>query len=73
MAGKTLTAAAAAAGMSARTARRWQAGTLPSAAKAPRQWRTREDPIAGVWASEVVPQLAADTAGRLQVLTHGMI
>ena len=69
MAGKTLTAAAAAAGMSERTARRWQEGALPSAAKAPRSWRTREDPFADVWASEVVPQLAADTAGRLQVLT----
>ena len=53
MAGKTLAAAAAAAGMSARTARRWQEGTLPSAAQAPRPWRTREDPFAGVWESEV--------------------
>ena len=46
MAGKTLAAAAAAAGMSERTARRWQEGTLPSAAKAVRPWRTREDPFA---------------------------
>ena len=69
MAGKTLTAAAAAAGMSERPARRWQEGALPSAAKAPRSWRTREDPFADVWASEVVPQLAADTDGRLRVLT----
>ena len=36
---------------------------------APRWWRTREDPFADVWQSEVVPQLVADTAGRLQVLT----
>ncbi len=35
----------------------------------PRPWRTREDPFAGVWKSEIVPQLAADTDGRLQVLT----
>ena len=69
MSGKTLAAAAAAAGMSERTARRWQHGALPSTAKAPRTWRTREDPFADVWASEVVPQLVADTAGRLQVLT----
>ena len=69
MAGKTLAAAAAAAGMSERTARRWQEGTLPSAAQAVRPWRTREDPFADVWESEVVPQLAADTDGRLQVLT----
>ena len=69
MAGKTLTAAAAAAGMSERTARTWQSGTLPSTAKAPRTWRTREDPFAAVWQSEVVPQLVADPDGRLQVLT----
>ena len=34
-----------------------------------RTWRTREDPFADVWQSEVVPQLVADTDGRLQVLT----
>ena len=69
MSGKTLAAAAAAAGMSERTARQWQSGPLPSTAKAPRPWRTREDPFAEVWESEVVPQLVADTDGRLQVLT----
>ena len=69
MTGKTLAASAAAAGVSERTARRWQSGALPSTAKAPRTWRTREDPVAGVWESEVVPQLVADTEGRLQVLT----
>ncbi len=69
MAGKTLAAAAAAAGMSERAARKWQSGALPSAAKAPRTWRTREDPFADVWQSEVVPHLVADTDGRLQVLT----
>ena len=68
MSGKTLAAAAVAAGMSERTARHWQSGALPSTAKAPRTWRTREDPFAGVWESEVVPQLVADTEGRLQVL-----
>ena len=69
MSGKTLAAAAAAAGMSERTARTWQRGALPSTAKAPRTWRTREDPFADVWQSEVVLQLVADTDGRLQVLT----
>ena len=69
MSGKTLAAAAAAAGMSERTARRWQSGALPSTAKALRTWRTREDPFANVWQSEVVPQLVADTEGRLQALT----
>ena len=66
MEGKTVAAAAAAAGMGERTAHRWQRGALPSAAKAPRTWRTRED---DVWLSEVVPRLVADAAGRLQALT----
>ena len=69
MEGKTVAAAAAAAGMGERTAHRWQRGALPSAAKAPRTWRTREDPFADVWLSEVVPRLVADAAGRLQALT----
>ena len=69
MEGKTVSAAAAAAGMGERTAHRWQRGALPSAAKAPRTWRTREDPFAAVWLSEVVPRLVADAAGRLQALT----
>lgn len=69
MAGKTLAAAPAAAGMSERAARKWQSGALPSTVKPPRTWRTREDSFADVWQSEVVPQLVADTDGRLQVLT----
>ena len=67
MSGKTL--AAAAAGMSERTAGCWQHGGLPSTAKAPRSWGTREDAFAAVWQAEVVPQLVADTDGRPQVLT----
>ena len=55
--------------VSERTARRWQSGALPSTAKAPRTWRTREDPFGDVWETEVVPQLVADTEGRLQALT----
>jgi hypothetical protein len=69
MDGKTVAAAAAAAGMCERTARRWQDGPLPSATKTPRSWRTREDPFADVWATEVVPRLGADEEGRLQALT----
>ncbi|MCA1649549.1 MAG: IS21 family transposase [Acidobacteria bacterium] len=69
MDGNTLGAAAAAAGMSERTARRWQEGPVPSATKTARTWRTREDPFEGVWATEVVPRLATDTARRLQALT----
>ena len=63
MSGKTLAAAAAAAGMSERTARRWQSGALPSTVKAPRRWRTREDPFADVWQSEVVPQAGGRYGG----------
>jgi transposase len=69
MEGKTLEAAAAAAGMSERTARRWQEGPLPSGIKPPRTWRTRPDPFAEIWASEIVPRLAADADRRLQALT----
>lgn len=69
MDGKTLEAAAAAAGMCERTARRWQDGALPSATKTPRTWRTRPDPFGDIWASEVVPRLAADADRRLQSLT----
>ena len=69
MEGKALAAAAAAARMSERTARTWQTGALPSTTRAPRTWRTRPDPFADVWATEVVPWLEADREGRLQALT----
>jgi hypothetical protein len=67
--GKTLVSAAAAAGMSERSARTWKRGALPSAAKEPRAWRTRPDPFADVWESEVVPLLVADTGGVLEATT----
>ena len=66
MEGKTQEGAAASAGMSVRTARRWRAGGLPSQRAAPRSWRTRHDPFAGLWAAEVVPLLEADTEGVLE-------
>ena len=68
MDGKTM-GAAAAAGMCERTARQWQEGPVPSTTTTARTWRPRDDPFAGVWATEVVPRLAADTARRLQALT----
>jgi transposase len=53
MKGKSQESAAAAAGMSVRTARKWEsAGALPSATKTPRGWRTRSDPFDGVWDEE---------------------
>jgi len=67
--GKTLVSAAAAAGMSERSARTWKRGALPSDTKEPRSWRTRPDPLAGIWESEVVPLLAADTGGVLEATT----
>lgn len=69
MNGNTVGAAAAAAGMGERTARRWHEGPLPTGTKASRRWRTREDPFEPVWATEIVPRLAADTDRRLQALT----
>ena len=67
--GKTVEAAAAAAGMSARSAHNWKAGTLPSQAKQPRHWRTREDAFAIVWDAEVVPLLESDQEGILEATT----
>jgi len=67
--GKTIAAAAAAAAMSERSAYAWKQGALPSETKGPRAWRTRPDPFASVWESEVVPLLVADTAGELEATT----
>jgi len=70
MEGKTQEQAAAAAGMSERSARKWETGALPTAVKAKRRtWRTRDDPFAEVWESEVVPLLAADKKGVLEATT----
>jgi hypothetical protein len=67
--GRNQEAAAAAAGMSARSARRWAKGVLPSQAKVPRSWRTRTDPLAEVWGSDVIPLLVSDTERALQATT----
>lgn len=69
MAKKTLTVAAAAAGMSERTARKWRRGPLPSETTKPRSWRTRIDPFADVWEREIVPLLTGDAGGVLQATT----
>ena len=59
--------AAAKAGMSVRTARRIEGqGALPSQ-QPRRRWRSRPDPFAEVWASEVVPLL--QNAPRLMAIT----
>lgn len=66
-AGKPLFTAAAKAGMSERTARRWKKrGKSPSVTKEPREYRTRKDPFENVW-DEVKAQLEVDA--DLQALT----
>lgn len=69
MEGKTQEAAAAGAGMSVRSARRWQKGPYPSQAHKPHGWRTRPDPFGAVFESEVVPLLAADAKRVLEART----
>jgi hypothetical protein len=69
MQGKTLVAAGASAGMSERTARTWKEGVLPSATKEARSWRTRPDPFAEVWRSELVPLLERDEERVLEART----
>ncbi|MEI6670326.1 MAG: IS21 family transposase [Acidobacteriota bacterium] len=66
MNGNTQVAAAAAAGMSLRTAREWDEGPAPSMTKLGRDWRTRVDPFAEVWATDIEPLLARDTKGVLE-------
>ena len=60
MEGKTQEAAAAGAGMSVGSARKWRAGQYPSQARKRHWWRNRPDPFAEVFESEVAPLLAAD-------------
>ena len=70
MEGQTQQAAAAAAAMSERTARRWQRGALPSVRRKDRhRWRTRPDPFADVWESDVEPLLRSDPEGELSATT----
>src|SRR5260370_17771940 len=66
--GRTQVQAAARAGMSARTARKYeQAGALPSQLKRPRTHRTRPDPFAEGW-SWIVGQLERDAALQAKTL-----
>ena len=69
MEGKTQEAAAASAGMSERSARKWQKGPMPSDTKSPRTWRTRRDPFDSVWTSDVVPLLESDEGRVLEAKT----
>jgi len=49
--------AAAKVGISDRSGRRIEKGATTPGVKTKRHWRTREDPFAGVWESEIVPML----------------
>ena len=66
MNGKTQAAAAAASSMSLRTAREWDHGPMPTATQQPRDWRTRPDPFATVWLTDVEPLLRSDVKGILE-------
>jgi len=66
---KKQAAAAAAVGMSVRTARSWQRGPLPSEKGRDRYWRTRPDPFAEVWAEEIEPLLQRDLDGVMRATT----
>lgn len=67
--GKTIATAAAAAGMSERSAYAWKRGALPSDTKEARPWRTRPDPFDEVWDTELVPVLKADEQAVLEATT----
>ena len=67
--GKTVMAAAAAAGMSERTAYAWKKKGLPSDTMKKRSWRTRPDPFDEVWDTELVPVLKADEHGVMEATT----
>ena len=76
MDGKTQEVAAAASGMSLRTAREWETGPVPSATKQPRDWRTRPDPFGAVWKTDVEPLLQRDLKGtgvRTTLATFGEV
>lgn len=66
---KTQETAAVAAAMSVRTARTWETGPLPSQRRKEHTWRTRPDPFAQVWETEVVPLLERDHEGILEAST----
>src|SRR3979409_2685788 len=66
MDGKNQEGAAAVSGMSLRAGSAWEHGQVPSATKRPRDWRTRPDPFATVWSTDVEPLLRSDIKGILE-------
>ena len=51
------------AGMSVRSARKWQRGPLASQIRQEPRWGTRPDPFEGVWEEDIELLLQGDTAG----------
>lgn len=68
-AGKSQEDAAARAGMTAKTARKYEVGPMPAERKTPRTWRTRPDPFHEHFETEIVPLLRADQEGVLEART----
>jgi hypothetical protein len=69
MEGKTQEPSAGAAGMSVRSARKWEHGLYPSQRRKPHTWRTREDPFAELFDTEVAALLVEDRNGVLEATT----
>ena len=65
--GEAQASASAKTGVSQRTGRRIEAGQVQPLESEERHWRTRKDPFAEVWDSEVVPLL--DKQPRLNATT----
>jgi hypothetical protein len=59
--------AAAKTGISVRSARRIEQATGLPSQRGERAWRTRSDPLAGVWEEEVVPLLESEPGIRKRV------
>jgi hypothetical protein len=69
-AGKNQEIAAARAGTTAKTARKYEVGPLPSQSKILRTWRTRQDPFReNHWKEIIEPLLLADEKRKLQATT----
>lgn len=73
--GLTQSAASAKAGISSRTARRIEKGSHRPQRGRPRDWKTREDPLDGLWERELKPMLEAeprlDAMSLFEVLQAG--
>ena len=69
MEGKTQETAAAKAGMSVRSARKWQSGPLPSETTQEHRWRTRPDLFDGGGRRKIEPLLRNDPGDKLKTTT----